>query len=188
MKAEDEPRDTELEDRVADLTFKARALAQAHPLTITADTYRQRMVDVERETQPLPEFAEWAATAFLVGYCVRRIEEADVDEMPDTSAGDIKASLAELGVLKATMVELGLKTNEFSASIRTGGAAGEQLLPLDLVEAMLDKVISTEVDKRADHWKAQISKQDWAQFEEYVAWWVVHGYSLRAAEILRFVK
>ena len=54
-----------------------------------------------------------------------------------------------------------------------------------MVEALLDKVISTEIDKRAEHWKAQISKADWAMFEGYVAWWVIHGYSLRAAEILR---
>lgn len=160
------------EDRVADLTFKARALAQAHPLTVTASTYRAQLIEVERETQPLPEFAEWAATAFLVGYCIRRIEEADVQQMPTE---------LQLGG-EADFEALGVKTNEFAMAIRSGECAGEPLLEFGLVEGLLDKVIATEVDKRADHWKSQISKQDWAMFEEYVAWWVVHGYSFRAAE------
>ena len=32
------------DERIADLTFKARALAQAHPLTLTATAYREQMI------------------------------------------------------------------------------------------------------------------------------------------------
>jgi len=164
---------TELADRVADLTFKARALAQAHPLTVTASSYREQMVEEERRTQPMKEFADWAATAFLVGYCIRRTEEADTDRMPET------------GSQADALVPLAHDAARLSDEVKQGRPAGTQLLDQPLVEALLDTVISTEIDKRAEHWKAQISKADWAIFEDYVAWWVIHGYSLRAAEILR---
>lgn len=164
---------TDFEDRVADLTFKARALAQAHPLTVTASTYREQMVEEERRTQPMPEFADWASTAFLVGYCIRRIEEADTDKMPDTEPQT------------DALVPLAHDTARLSDEVKQGRPAGTQLLEQPLVESLLDTVISTEIDKRADHWKAQISKADWAMFEDYVAWWVIHGYALRAAETLR---
>lgn len=164
---------TDFSDRVADLTFKARALAQAHPLTVTASAYREQMIEEERRTQPMPEFADWAATAFLVGYCTRRIEEADAGQIPETES-QVEA-----------LVPLGHDTARLSDEVRQGRSPGKQLLRQPLVEALLDTVISTEIDKRAEHWKGQISEADWAMFEDYVAWWVVHGYSLRAAEILR---
>ncbi|NOX28780.1 MAG: hypothetical protein GXP35_01815 [Actinobacteria bacterium] len=108
-----------------------------------------------------------------MGYCIRRIEEADTDQMPKT------------GSHTDALVPLAHDAARFSDEVKQGRPAGTQLLKQPLVEALLDTVISTEIDKRADHWKAQISKADWAMFEDYVAWWVIHGYSLRAAEILR---
>lgn len=163
----------DLDDRVGDLTFKARALAQAHPLTVTATVYRDQMVAEERRTQPMAEFADWAGTALLVGYCIRRVEEADCDKMPDTDG------------LTQALVPLAHETVRLSDELRNGRAAGARLLEPALVEALLDRVISTEIDKRVEHWKGQISSADWATFEAYIAWWVVHGYSLRAAEVLR---
>ena len=161
------------DERIADLTFKARALAQAHPLTLTATAYREQMIIEERRTQPMPEFADWAATAFLVGYCIRRIEEADCGLAPDTeSASD-------------ALVPLGHDAVRFSDEVRAGRPAGTRLLDPAMVEQLLDQVIGTEIDKRVEHWKTQISKADWAMFEDYIAWWVIHGYSLRAAEIER---
>ena len=161
------------DDQIASLTFRARALAQAHPLSATASLYRKRMIDAERSSQPLPEFADWAATAFLVGYCIRRVEEADCGLAPDTSKGS------------DALVPLGHDAVRFSDEVRAGRSAGRRLLEQELVEALLDRVISTEIEKRVEHWKAQISKADWAMFEQYIAWWVIHGYSLRAAEIER---
>lgn len=163
----------DLDDRVGDLTFKARALAQAHPLTVTATVYRDQMVAEERRTQPMAEFADWAGTALLVGYCIRRVEEADRDRMPDTDG------------LTEALVPLAHETVRLSDEVRNGRAAGNRLLEPALVEALLDRVISTEIEKRVEHWKGQISATDWASFETYIAWWVVHGYSLRAAEVLR---
>lgn len=163
----------DFDDRVDDLTFKARALAQAHPLTVTAAVYRDQMVAEERRTQPMPDFADWAGTALLVGYCIRRVEEADRDKMPNTDG------------LTEALVPLAHETVRLSDEVRNGRPAGVQLLEPALVEALLDRVISTEIDKRVEHWKGQISASDWETFEVYIAWWVVHGYSLRAAEILR---
>lgn len=160
------------DERISDLTFRARALAQAHPLSATASAYRQQMIDAERSTQPLAEFADWAATAFLVGYCIRRVEEADADAIP--------TDLPPEPDLEA----LGRGAVRLSEEVRNGRPAGIELLPTPLVEELLNNVISTEIDKRAEHWKANISTDDWAQFEQYAAWWVIHGYALRAAEAL----
>jgi len=146
----------DFDERVDDLTFKARALAQAHPLTMTAAVYRDQMVAEERRTQPMSEFADWAGTALLVGYCIR-------------------------------LVPLAHETVRLSDEVRNGRPAGTRLLEPALVEALLDRVISTEIDKRVEHWKGQVSATDWATFEVYIAWWVVHGYALRAAEIMRSV-
>ena len=165
---------TDVFDRVGDLTFKARALAQAHPLTVTATAYREQMIEEERRTQPMSEFADWAGTAFLVGYCIRRIEEADVlGELPETTPQT------------DALVPLAHETARFSDEVKLGRPAGVQLLEQSLVEALLDTVISTEIDKRTEHWKGQVSAADWAMFESYIAWWVIHGYAMRAAEIAR---
>lgn len=165
---------TDVSDRVSDLTFKARALAQAHPLTVTATAYREQMIEEERRTQPMSEFADWAGTAFLVGYCIRRIEEADVlGELPETTPQT------------DALVPLAHETARFSDEVKLGRPAGVQLLEQSLVEELLDTVISTEIDKRTEHWKGQVSAADWAMFESYIAWWVIHGYSMRAAEIAR---
>jgi hypothetical protein len=161
-------------DQISGLTFRARALAQAHPLSTRATRYRKEMIDAERLDQPLSEFADWAATAFLVGYCIRRVEEAERNAMPTNLPTD-RSSDADLDAL-------GRRAAEFSDEVRQGRPAGEELLPVPVVEELLNTVISTEIDKRSEHWKANISAADWAQFEQYVAWWVIHGYALRAAE------
>lgn len=156
----------------ADIPFRARALAQAHPLTETAATYRESIVAIERETQPLREFAEWAATAFLVGYCVRRVEESDVVEQVTVAFGRL---VEEMDFLRAAAARV-------ADDLRNGRPAGIDLLASDLIESALDEVIHSEIDKRREHWREHVSDDDWAVFEEYIAWWVVHGYALRAAE------
>lgn len=169
------------DDQISGLTFRARALAQAHPLSATGSRYRQRMIDVERSTQPLPEFADWAATAFLVGYCIRRVEEADSDAMPPPQAVDEPTDDQHTD---EELDKLGRLAAQLSDEVRNGRPAGAELLPVPVVEELLNTVISTEIDKRSEHWKANISAADWAQFEQYAAWWVIHGYALRAAEML----
>jgi len=85
------------------------------------------------------------------------------------------------------LVPLAHDTARMSDEVKQGRPAGTQLLEMSLVGQLLDTVIATEIDKRVEHWKGQISAADWAMFEDYIAWWVIHGYSLRAAEISRSV-
>lgn len=156
------------DDAVADLCFRARALAQSHPMTESARRYRQTCHDRERADQPLDHFADWAATALDVGYCLRRTEE--------DAAGDAVATF------DATDHELGRRAGEIAAELRTGTPAAVTLLPPERIVAALDRLIATELDKRADNVQDQLDDTDWADLEAYVSWWVVHGYCLRVAE------
>ena len=65
-----------LTSEVDDLAFRARALAQAHALTSRATAYRTWRLRRDEASHPVPELSSWAATAFLTGYCVRRVEES----------------------------------------------------------------------------------------------------------------
>ena len=60
------------------LAYRARALAQAHPLTKLARRYLDWAVAGQRTSQPLPEIGIWAGASLLEGYCVRRVEEEDL--------------------------------------------------------------------------------------------------------------
>ena len=161
-----------MSELVTDMAFRARALAQAHPLTEVAASYRESVIAVERDTQPLPEFADWAATAFLVGYCVRRVEEADTAEQSTVAFGRLVEDADQLGPSAARVAD----------DLRNGRPAGIDLLPPELIESVLDTIIGSEIDKRREHWREHVSDEDWSMFEQYVAWWVVHGYALRAGE------
>ena len=35
---------------------------------------------------------------------------------------------------------------------------------------------------RADNYRSAVDAAGWRQFEEYIAWWTVRGYAIRAAE------
>lgn len=56
------------------------------------------------------------------------------------------------------------------------------LVSHSLVLAALDDVISREIDKRAEHVKEQVPSGQWSQFEDFVGWWTLHGYAIRATE------
>lgn len=149
-----------------DVAFKARALAQAHPLSGVALTYRAELIVRERLDQPVPELADWAASAFLVGYCVRRVEE--------TQAGQpVSSSPSPARILQEDVVAI---VKRFS----NGEAIG--LLPDAIVVDVLDRVIGSEVDKRNEHVREHLDAGQWNDFEEYVAWWVLHGWAARVAE------
>ncbi len=153
---------------VADICFTARALAQSHPMTETARRYRQACFQQERRDQPLPEFADWATTALDVGYCLRRTEE-DLTGIKPTLVEMDDSSLATAGTVIAS-------------ELRTGDPAAVALLPGDTTVAALDRLIATELDKRADNVREQLAESDWRDLENYISWWVVHGYAIRAAE------
>lgn len=152
-----------------ELAYRARALAQAHPLTDAASAFRAERIAVERARQGMAQFAEWAATAFLTGYCVRRVEE--------TVDGD------QRGVAHG-VVRVGALNGSEAEAVAGALRAGKPVTLLDdaIVVEALDRVITSEIAKRADQWEEQVDAGDWADFAAYVAWWVMFGYGARAAE------
>ena len=155
---------------VSDLCFAARALAQTHPMTEASLRYRQQCFKSERARQPVTELADWAGTALLVGYCLRRSEEQRVhgDRLP--------AAAADGGIDIENVAAL-------SETLRVGDPGSVSLLPADVVVAALDRIIATELEKRHEHLREQLDDASWSELEDYIAWWVIHGYALRASEL-----
>ncbi len=146
-----------------ELAYRARALAQSHPLTDAATAFRAYHVALERDRQAMAQFAEWAAVAFLSGYCVRRVEESACDVVPSIAEGDSIDRAAEV-----------------AAALRAGEPV--TLLNDAVVIEALDRVITSEIAKRSDQWREQVGEAEWSEFETYAAWWVTFGYAARAAE------
>ena len=161
-----------------DLVFRARALAQAHPLSPLATRFINRVVGQQRVDQPLPEIGIWAGGSLLDGYCLRRVEEEDGGapmEGPDLvreSDSDRSAELDRLEVAASTI----------AADIRSGAVESGQPGSEELTIAALDLLIAGAVERRLDHWRDSIDERAWAELEEYLTWWVVKGYALRVAE------
>jgi hypothetical protein len=73
-------------------------------------------------------------------------------------------------------------TSTIAAELRTEGAGGHMLANEDRNIEGLDRIIASEVSRRLDHWKDDVDQAAWDELEEYLTWWVVKGYALRAAE------
>jgi len=207
------------DETVEELCFVARALAQTHPMTEAAHRYRQRCHETERSRQPVTELADWASTALLVGYCLRRAEEqragvesagAGIEPVgavsdggepvgseraraagvelagagPDGGepVGSERAGAAGAGLAGAGPDDLALAIAAAAESLRAGKAERVTLLDPDATISALDRVIATELDKRREHLREQLDDQEWSELEDYIAWWTVHGYALRAVE------
>ena len=155
-----------------ELAFKARALAQAHPLTPVAKRFVDRAVGDQRTSQPLPEIGIWAGAALINGYCLRRVEESD--------AG---LDLAPAEGPEPDLDELDEDAGRIAAGLRTQGSGGHLLGDEERVVAALDHIIASEVSRRLEHWRDSVDDQAWAELEEYITWWVVKGYALRVAEM-----
>ncbi len=157
------------------MAYRARALAQAHPLTALARRYLDAMVARERTSQPVPEIGIWAGAALLNGYCLRRVEEEEngvhleVAPEPDT--------FPDLEHLDQVAIDV-------AAALRTEGAGGHILGDEHMVVDALDDLVRSDVERRLDHWRDSIDDKAWAELEEYLTWWVVKGYALRVAETL----
>lgn len=164
-------------DSVDDLCFTARALAQTHPMTEAAHRYRQRCHRAERSRQPATEPADWASTALLVGYCLRRAEEQRAGAEPVGGIGAAGVELAGPGSDDPSDAIAAV-----AESLRTGEAERVTLLAPAVVVSALDRVIATELDKRQEHLREQLDDAEWSELEDYIAWWTVHGYALRAVE------
>ena len=157
--------------KAEDLAYRARALAQAHPLTALARTYLDRSVAEERTSQPMPEVAMWASAAAIGGYCLRRVEENE--------AGlDLAATEEDLPELDA----LEEATARVAGELREEGAGGHILGDDERTVEALDRIIASEVSRRLDNWKEDVDGAAWGELEEYLTWWVVRGYALRVAE------
>lgn len=154
-----------------DLAYRARALSQAHPLTTLARQYVDRSVAEQRTSQPIPEIGIWAGAGAIAGYCLRRVEEAEVGL-------DLAATEDDLPELD----DLEEATARIAADLRAEGAGGHLLVDEDRVVEALDRIIASEVSRRLDHWKDDIDQAAWGELEEYLTWWVVKGYALRVAE------
>ena len=163
----------------AELCFTARALAQTHPMSEASHRYRQQCVDAERQRQHVSEPADWAGTALLVGYCLRRAEEQHsfVHAGAASPAGQPAAVGADAGGEVDTA-----RVAALAAALRTGDAQDVALLPAAVTVQALDHLIATELDKRHEHMREQLDDDAWSELGDYLAWWVVHGYALRASE------
>lgn len=148
-------------------TFRARALAQAHPLSAGANRYVNSVVTRERLSQP--EVGPWAGYALTAGYCLRRVEEVDVlGRVPTPVVDDPNA--------------LEVRASSIAAKIRTSGADAHYLVDEEEIVAELDGLIAGEIDRRMDHLRDAVPPETWSELEDYIAWWTVKGYALRIAE------
>ena len=160
---------------IDDLAFRARALAQAHALSPRATSYRTWRLRRDEESHPMPELSSWAATAFLTGYCVRRVEESIcVDDRPAT-CDRMPGADWELAWERSAAVAAASLVDPLTPTPVTR-------LSRAVVVGALDAVIGREVDKRNEHVREHLSPLDWSQFEAFVAWWVMHGYAIGVVE------
>lgn len=180
------------------VAYRARALAQAHPLSKLARQYLDWAVAGQRTSQPLPEIGIWAGAGLLEGYCVRRVEEEDLG-LPGGSVSDQAAAdqAAAAGMTdddpaspSPSLEELDEAATRIAAQVRSDpgqvpdGAWGHPE-PADeerLIE-VLNRIVASQVSNRLSHWRDSIDDTAWAELEEYLAWWVVKGYALRVAEV-----
>ena len=153
-----------------DLVFRTRALAQAHPLSSFGHRYMRWIVDRERGVQIHPDMGEWAGHALTVGYCLRKVEEVDV-------AGTHPATPEKTDLRAADE-----SANEVATRLRTTGLGASALFPEAELIQTLDQLILGEIDRRLDQWRNTTTPEIWRQLEDYLAWWVIKGYSFRVVE------
>lgn len=165
-----------------DLVFRARALAQTHPLTPMASRFVNRAIAQERADQPFPEVGVWAGSALIDGYCLRRVEEAEGDG--ESGAVAVAEAIEAIDGLPAEALDrLEEIATHIAFDLRTGSASG--CADSDHEErtiAALDRLVASAVERRLDHLRDDVDGQAWAELGEYLAWWVVKGYALRVAE------
>lgn len=162
-----------MEGDPAERAYKARALAQAHPLTPLAKRFRDRAIAQEEVDQPMVELARWAGEALLKGYCLRKVEE--VEEQDADGGVEVATDDADLEVI-------GEQASAIAADLRAGDPAPHLLGEADLTFEALDRIITSELSSRSDNYREAVDAAGWQQFEEYIAWWAVRGYALRTAE------
>lgn len=155
------------------MAFKARALAQTHPLTHVAKTFIDRAVANQEKPESGPDVTLWASVAMLHGYCLRRVEE-------DHAGLELQA--VRDAHVDVDLDDLAERTTRISAELRTEAGDVHALGDGTTVVGALDKIIASEVEKRLDQTNTASDRRARAELEEYMIWWVLHGYALRVAE------
>lgn len=160
------------ETAASDLAFRARALAQAHPLSAAAHRIVNRTVAEESEAQPIEEAGVWAGAALTQGYCLRCVQETIAEGAGTRGTGGDEARGS--GV-----------TEDDAVLDQAAAALAEQLRTSTGDEgtiAALDLLVGSQVEHRLQQWRDELDPATWAELEQYLTWWVVKGYCLRMAE------
>lgn len=152
-----------------DPVVKANALAQTHPFGDAAYRYVGAMVARERSSQPVEELGTWAGHALTAGYCLRRVEEDRLGRRLDV----LPEGLPE---------DLDLAVRHVAGLIRTAGAEPYLLTSEAELVTLMDRMIGSEIERRVGHWRDDVTEEHLAEVTEYLAWWVIKGYALRAIE------
>jgi hypothetical protein len=155
------------------MAFRARALAQSEPFTHLARQVVDQAMTTEREAQP-GNFAIWANAAFTKGYCARRVEEDDVNLQLVASPPEQMPVLDDV-VAKSDAITIALRSD--NAELHEHLISDE-----DRILDVLDQIIGSEVRNRVDNASENLSARARAELEDYITFWVVKGYALRAAE------
>lgn len=158
-------------DATEALAFRARALAQAHPLTALAGQFVAWVVSVEQAVQTDADIAGWAGTELVTGYCLRRVEEDD--------AGMQHRPNPEHAV---TLEQLDAVTREVATALRIGDPDPHLLGDPDAVFSALNDIIAAEIDGRLHNFREEMDPAACEEFADYVTAWVVTGYAVRVAE------
>ncbi|MGH9279239.1 MAG: hypothetical protein ACRD12_14175 [Acidimicrobiales bacterium] len=155
------------------MAFRARALAQSEPFTQLAREVVQADMAAERDAQP-GNFAIWANAAYTKGYCARRVEEDDVELLLVASPpGDMPP--LDTVVAQTDTIAVALRSDD--AELHRHLISDE-----DRVLDVLDQIIGSEVRNRVDNASEKLSARARQELEDYITFWVVKGYALRAAE------
>jgi len=158
-------------DAADSLAFRARALAQAHPLTDLAGQFVGSVVSVEQAVQANADIANWASAELVAGYCLRRVEEnaAGLQHRPNP---DHAVTLAQLEAV----------TRDVATALRIGDPDPHLLGDPDAVFMALNNIITAEIDIRLHNFRDEMDPDACEEFADYVTAWVVTGYALRVAE------
>jgi len=153
------------------LAFRARALAQAHPLTALAGQFVGSAVSVEQVGQANAGVANWASAELVVGYCLRRVEEDAVGLQHRPNPNH-----------RVTLEQLDAVTRDVTTALRTGDPGPHLLGDPDAVFSALNNIIAAEIDGRLHNLRDEMDPAACEEFADYATAWVVTGYALRVAE------
>lgn len=154
-----------------DLARQARTLAQSHPLSPLAAAFVNKSVAEQSAEQPSPEIGTWAGACLTNGYCLRRVEENEAGLILQVQAD------AAIGV-----DELGTEAIRIAAELRMADSGVHFLIDEDQIVGALDRIIASEIGRRLDNLRTAIDQDAATEVEEFLTWWTVQGYALRAAE------